>query len=234
MKKALLLLLSFLLCMGLSMTVCAEESMDNQQDDLISLEDLRDLFPQVALGEDGYIISNSSARSSDLVENLQYLENNISDPVQVYTAEYNGGICTLNIYNNDMYVAFGYEEIPVASTHGAGYESQGGTQYRSYYTMSGSGFYYTYNHTTVSGLSKFTNLSSITNPTLGSGILYTITPGRTGYIRTVQNGSNAAEIYGNGTFNSTQLVGGYPYSVELKLITNGNNGTISVRISTSD
>lgn len=218
--------------MGLNIDSYAEEKINNQQGDLISLEELRTLFPQVALGDDGYIVSNSRSRSSNIVEDLQYLEENISEPVQSYSTDYNDGVCTLNIYGNDMYVAFGYEKVPTVSTRGAGYESQGGSQYRSYFTILNSGFYYTYSHTTVSGNSKFTNLGSQTWPTVGSGGTYTISAGDTGYIRTVQNGSNPARIYGDGTFNYTGITGGYPYSMDIRLITNGSNGSISVQEST--
>lgn len=233
MKKALSLILSFLLCMGLGMNVYADETdktMANGQDDLISLEELRDLFPQVSLGADGYIVSNASARtfdrSSNIVDDLNYLVENISDPVQVYSANYNGGVCTLNIYDNDMYAAYGYEKLIAAE--GPGYESLGGSKYRSYFRMSLAGFSYTYNHTTTSGLSKFSNLSHV-SPLVGTGIAYTVAPGQTGYTRATQSGSNAAEIYGDATFNYTANPSGYPYSVDVRLVTNGRNGSISVR-----
>lgn len=232
MKKALSLILSFLLCMGLGMNVYADETdktMANGPNDLISLEELRDLFPQVSLGADGYIASNASARtfkrSSDIVEDLNYLAKNISDPVQVYTANYNGGVCILNIYDNDMYAAYGYEEVNVSD--GAGYESLGGSKYRSYFRMSLAGFSYTYNHTTTSGLSKFSDLSHV-SPLVGSGLVFTVAPGQTGYTRATQSGSNAAEIYGDATFNYTANPSGYPYSVDVRLVTNGKNGSISV------
>lgn len=234
MKKTLALVLSFLLCFGLSMNTFAEEGVNDQQDDIISLEELQNLFPQVALGDDGYIVSNSNSRSSDIsniIEDLQYVEDNISEPIQSYSADYNGGTCTLNIYDNDMYNVFGYEEVPTANTRGAGYESLGGSQYRSYYRILNCGFYYTYKHSVVSGLSTLSNLGSQTWPTLGTGGFYTITSGDTGYIRTLQNGSTPAQVYGNGTFNSSPDLG-YPYSMEYKLITSARNGNISVEIST--
>lgn len=232
MKKTLSLILSFILCMGLGMNVYADETdktMANEQADLISLEQLRDLFPQVSLGADGYIASNESARtftrSSDIVEDLNYLAENISDPVQVYSANYNGGVCTLNIYDNDMYAAYGYEKL---ITGGPGYESLGGSTYRSYFTMSLATFSYTYKHTkTTSGLSKFSNLGSI-KTSGGNGLAYTIAPLGTGYTRATQSGSNPAEIYGDVNYNYTQTTGGWPYSVPVRLITYGRNGSISV------
>lgn len=65
MKKTLALVLSFLLCFGLSMNTFAEEGVND-------------------------------------IEDLQYVEDNISEPIQSYSADYNGGTCTLNIYDNDM------------------------------------------------------------------------------------------------------------------------------------
>lgn len=57
MKKALALIVSLILRISLDMTTFAVESENKQGDELISLEEFRTLFPQVALSDDGYIVS---------------------------------------------------------------------------------------------------------------------------------------------------------------------------------
>lgn len=125
---------------------------------VMTIDDLRGLFPEVPLGEDGYVEGYENDTSS-------YAINNETRQIaESYIKEYQEGACTLNVYNDGMYDAIGYEKVEdVAATRNPGAETYG-AKYRSYYIFSGTGFFYTYNLGSSGSYSRITNLSYPTQP----------------------------------------------------------------------
>lgn len=99
MKKRLFGIFLSLLLLFSSFTTCfaAENSTDQASSEVIPFETLQNLFPDLPLREDGFIEGynqNLTPYSSQDIKEM------LLSPEESYAADYNGGICTLNIYSN--------------------------------------------------------------------------------------------------------------------------------------
>ena len=215
MKKKIwaLIVAAMLALSSLSICFAAEDTRNTSEEAIMSFETLQGLFPDIPLS-DGYNQEIAPASAQDMDEIF-------SAPVESYSVDYNGGICTLNIYSNGAYGTYGYEKVEEINPLSEGYESQGGTKYRSYYTMMGpQGFSYTYN---VSGAtySTISNLSSV-SVQWGVGNSY-FAAGSSRYVRASQTPSGSAQVYGDAEYYHM----GY-YNGTFRLTTNVSYGNISV------
>ena len=84
---------------------------DIEDTNVISFEEIQNLFPDIPLREDGFVADYESECMSAYSADEKALSEILSQPVESYDAEYNGGICTLNIYDNGIYGVAGYEKL---------------------------------------------------------------------------------------------------------------------------
>lgn len=220
MKKRFFGIFLSLLLLFSSFTTClaAEDSTDHASSEVIPFETLQNLFPDIPLREDGFIEGYSQ---NIMPYSSQDIKQIFASPVESYSTDYNGGLCTLNIYSNGAYGVSGYELIDEIAPLSEGFENQGGSKYRSYYTMMGDqGFSYTYNisagqYSTISNLSPVSAQWGIANSYFEAGTSQ--------YVRATQTTFASAEVYGEagyyhmGYFNGT-----------FRLITNVTSGLIKV------
>lgn len=220
MKKRIWAILVAMMLSLVTLSTCfaAENTTDSSEEEIMSFETLQGLFPNISLREDGYVNGYNQGMSPASEQNWEQI---FSEPVESYSADYNGGICTLNIYSNGAYGTCGYEIVDEINPLGEGYENQGGTKYRSYYTMMGpQGFSYTYN-VSGSNYSTISNLSSV-SVQWGIGNSY-FAAGTSRYVRASQTSSAAAQVYGEAEYYHM----GY-FNGTFRLTTNVSYGNITV------
>ena len=226
MKKRLVSMV-FLVCLlfSISTNVCATDM--PQEDGIDSGMDyfrLKELFPDIPLREDGYVEGYSendqSIKSRDSSLN--------SEPVETYTAQYENGICHLNIYSDGFYAVYGREKITdIPVPRDVGYTE--GATYKSYYNVINLGvkvgFSYTYNvYLTGGKYSQISNLSG-TSPYGGAQQMY-FEAGSSTYVRQVQSAYAAAEVYGLSMLYTSNGI----KSGNFKLTTTVSYGTVDVNI----
>jgi hypothetical protein len=165
-RRILSLILAVVLVFSVSVpafaaVVPAETAEDTDGPAGPTIAELRELFPNVQLGDDGYIVTNTPAAVAE--DELPQSVVAAGDPVVTYTAsEENGDTCTLAIYSDGSYSAYGLTSI----TNGtADYTTVTGgakiywNNFSVYYSMS----YIIYYTTSTSGL---TTISKMTDPTV--------------------------------------------------------------------
>lgn len=222
MKKLFSIILTLTLFLSSSITICAAErqTVTPPQDELISFETLQALFPDVSLNKNGYVddYNNNSATFF-----TQKAADFLSNPVETHTAEYNGGICNLNVYANGAYGAYGFEKISSDVTpYDAGYNITGST-YRAYYTMMASqGFSYTF---TVSSGSGYSTISQLSGVSTQYGIPQSYFSARSSqYIRAKQTSASApAQVCGDAEYYHMEYSNG-----TFRLYSTANSGNVSV------
>lgn len=226
MKKRICVLMMFVVLFSFSFNAYAADisNSDIEDTNVISFEEIQKLFPDIPLREDGFVADFESERISAYSADEKALSEILSQPVESYDAEYNGGICTLNIYDNGMYGVAGYEKLDSKVARNPGAEVYG-SKYRSYYKYGLIGFYYTYTIYSSGNFSQFHNLSNPTQPMVSYDPNWTFVAGSTGYIRQTQTASLPAEVYGLGYFS-------YMHGTNngCKLITDVSYGNISVSV----
>lgn len=161
MKKRLSLVLVF--CMLFSMAFTSKAAEENLvtgvATEFMSYEKIQSLFPDIPLRQDGYVDGYGETLSDEYAaEDFSFTE-----PIEKHYAEYDGGKCELLIFENGMYGVVGVEKIEKdnSATRNPAIGNYSG-KYRTYYSFSMTGFYYTYNVDAYGGYSIITNLS---NPT---------------------------------------------------------------------
>lgn len=227
MKKRLISMVLFLvLIFSICTNVYATDvELESSKDSGIDYARLKELFPNIPLGEDGYVEGYTEGEQPQISRNRSL----ISEPVEAYTAQYENGICNLNVYDDGSYAVYGQEKIAdLPVPRDAGY-TEGGT-YKSYYNVIDLGvkvgFSYTYNvYLTGGRYSQISNLSG-TSPYGGTQQMR-FEAGSSTYVRQVQSAYAAAEVYGCSMLYTANGV----KSGNFKLTTTVSFGTVNVSIS---
>lgn len=224
MKKRLSLVL--VICMVFSMAFTAKAAEEKSENGIVTefmtYEKIQSLFPDIPLREDGYVEGYGEILSNEFANE----EFNLSEPIERYSAEYDGGKCELLIYENGMYGVVGVEKIEEdhSTMRNPGIGNYSG-KYRTYYSFSMTGFFYTYNVDASGGYSIIKDLSNPTSEMTGADPYWTFQSGATAYVRAQQNGYLPASVYGDGSFSYHN--GG---SAGFRLFTEVTNGNISAYI----
>ena len=202
MKKRIWGLLVLIVLFSFGMNTYAKDTLENEAEStsIVPFEKLQTLFPDIPIKEDGFVEGYENNQLSVYSSDKKILDGMISSPVESYSVQYNGGLCTLNIYNNGQYGVVGYEKLDNVDRAGAGSEVYG-SKYRSYYDLGGVGFFYTYTIYSSGSYSQFHNLSYPTGLLVDVNPYWNCTPGATGYVRQTQTASLPAEAYGWGYFS---------------------------------
>ena len=100
MKKYLSLMLAIAMCTALVIPAYAVQSDRNEADSLPTLEDIQTHFPELQLGESGYI--GDIALYADHVD--------LNEPVATYSAEDGEDLYYVNVYEDNSYLAYGWVE----------------------------------------------------------------------------------------------------------------------------
>lgn len=225
MKKRICVVMVLIVLFSFSINTYAADYFENEKQnaDMISFETIQRLFPDIPIREDGFVDGYESDFLSVNSLDEEKLDEILSQPKKSCNAEYNGGICTLNIYDNGMYDVVGFEKIDTIAVRNPGAEVYG-SRYRSYYKFSFTGFFYTYTIYSSGNYSQFHNLS-YTQSLPDADPYWDFVAGSTGYIRQTQTASLPAEVYGVGYFS---YMGGA--STGVKLITDVSYGNIGVSL----
>lgn len=203
----------------LSTSFAAEYTGNASEEDIMSFDTLQGLFPNIPLREDGFVDGYNQGIA---LATAQELEEIFSEPIESYSADYNGGTCTLDIYSNGQYGVYGFEKVEEISPMSVpGYEGMGGTKYKTYYNMFPlHGFSYTYN-VTGSTYSTISNLSSVS---VYGGISFGyFEAGSSRYVRKTQTTTAAAEVYGEATYYHNGYLSG-----DIRITTTVSGGNIRV------
>lgn len=196
-----------------SVAVAAETGIESNNTGIMPISKLQTLFPEKQLQNNGYI-DNSAVMFSD-AEDFE------KTPVETLTRQYDDGECTLMIYNDGSYDAYGYERLGNGSI---GYSSGYTAYWRGYATFFNMS--YTFNFTNQSnGYSKFTSKGLVSCSWSNTSVTnYTMEMVDCEYTRQTQTSNSApAILYGRANC----LQSGNPF-IRLRLTTTINKGSISV------
>lgn len=225
----------------LSLSICPSvfaQTNLTQEEETMPIEQLQELFPYIALGDDGYVENYES--DSEYINSIS--ECNDTEELlsvdSVYEAEYEDGKCWLNIYTDGSYSAYGYEKEDddsesMISPLSTGYSSASNSYYKTYwrYYMATYNMSYKYKFTTSSstGYSRYTEKTSVTVSYTPLNTGMTMSAGQLWYERQKQTSSSApATLIGR----SSIAMNGSAF-VTLTLTTYINGGGISVKGSES-
>lgn len=218
MKKVKKMVLTLAICFVFSsffnmVSVAAETEIESNYTGIMPISKLQTLFPEKQLQDNGYI-NNPAVVLSDT-------ENYEKTPVDTLTRQYDDGECTLVIYNDGSYDAYGYERLGNGSI---GYSSGYTAYWRGYATFFNMS--YTFNFTNQSnGYSKFTSKGLVSCSWSNTSTTnYTMEMVDCEYTRQTQTSNSApAVLYGRANC----LQSGNPF-IRLRLTTTINKGVISV------
>lgn len=112
----LIVLLSF------GINTYAKDTLENEAENtsIVPFKKLQTLFPDIPIREDGFVEGYENNHLSVYSSDKEIFGGMMSCPVESYSAQYNDGPCTLNIYNNGQYDVVGYEKLDTVDRIGAG------------------------------------------------------------------------------------------------------------------
>lgn len=112
MKRFMSLILALTMCVGLLISAYAEQPTSEESRETPTLEDFREHFPELQLGESGYIGDIAFMAEVDL-----------NEPLKTYTAVDDEDLYYVNVYPDNSYIAYGWIAEPTSIS--SGYLSKG-------------------------------------------------------------------------------------------------------------